>query len=232
MGLRQIDEGLWVAEDDNFVGFGAWFPVRMTVARVGEGLWVHSPIALEGVAAEIDALGPVRWIVNPCGFHGKWAADAVARWPEAQLLCSSAHGRLGTRLPDYADLDPEGPAEWAEVFDSLLVQGCPKVAETVFLHRATRTLIVTDLLFNIHESKAFLMPLVLRMAGAWKRPAQSRLWRLFTKDRGAAGAAAAELLTWDFDRVVMAHGEILEDRAKEQVAEALAWMRAGALPTA
>ncbi len=225
MALRQIDDGLWVAEGDNFVGPGAWFPVRMTVARVGEGLWVHSPIALEDFADEIDALGPVRWIVNSCGFHGKWVAAAVARWPDAQLVSSSAHHLLGTKLPPSVDLDPEVPAAWAEVFDSQLIEGCPKVAETVFLHRASRTLIVTDLLFNIHESKALLMPLILRLTGAWKRPMQSRLWRLFTKDRAAAAASVERILSWDFDRVLMAHGDVIEVGAKEQVAAALWWMR-------
>ncbi len=225
MALRQIDDGLWVAEGDNFVGLGAWFPVRMTVARVGEGLWLHSPIELAGIAEEIDALGLVRWIVNPCGFHGKWVSDAVARWPEAQLVSSSAHHLLGTKLPPSVDLDPAVPTEWGDVFDSLLIAGCPKVAETVFLHRASRTLIVTDLFFNIHESKALLMPLILRMAGAWRRPMQSRLWRLFTEDRAAAAASIEQVLSWDFDRVVMAHGDVIEVGAKEHAAAALWWMR-------
>ena len=222
--LKRIDEGLWVAEGDNFLGMGAWFPVRSVIARVGDGLWIHSPIDLSAVADAIDALGPVRWIVNPNGFHSKYAAAAVARWPDAQLLSSSAHHLLGTKLPPSIDLDPDPPAAWADVFDHHLIGGCPKVAETVFLHRASRSLIVTDLLFNIHESKAWAMPWVLRMAGAWKRPAQSRLWRLFTKDRAAAAASVQQILAWDVDRVIMAHGDVLEGDVRSQLAEALRWM--------
>lgn len=226
--LRPIDDGLWVAEGDNYTGFGTWFPVRMVVARLDDGLWVHSPIALAPFADAIDALGPVRWIVNPCGFHGKWVPDAVARWPEAAHLSSSGHALRGSSLPAWQPLDPGPHAEWAAHLDQLLIAGAPKVAESVFLHRRSRTLICTDLLFNIHTSKTWLMPWVLRMVGAWQRPAQSRLWRRLTVDRPAAAAACRQLLTWDFDRVIMAHGDILEGpNAKAALRAALAWMLAG-----
>lgn len=232
-GLRPIDDGLWVAEGDNFVGFGAWFPVRMTVVRVGEGLWINSPIPVDdALKAQIDALGEVRWIVNPCGFHGAWAGDAVARWPDAEFLCASSPMLKKAKLPASRALEGEPPAAWGDELDALLVQGAPKVSETVFLHRSSRTLITTDLLFNIHESKAFLMPWILRLVGAWKRPYQSRLWRTVTSDRAAAGASIERILQWDFDRVIMAHGDIVEAGGKDVLAAATEWMRGGvkALP--
>ncbi len=224
--LQPIDDGLWIADGDNFTGFGTWFPVRMVVARVGDGLWVHSPISLaDGVGDAIDALGPVRWIVNPCGFHGKWVPEALARWPEATHLGSSAHTLLKSKLPASEPLDPGPHPAWATELDQLLIAGCPKVGESVFLHRPSGTLICTDLIFNIHRSKTWLMPWVLRMVGAWRRPAQSRLWRSFTKDRSAARASCEAVLAWDFDRVLMAHGDVLEGpETKAALRSALAWM--------
>jgi hypothetical protein len=223
--LRTIDDGLWVAEDDNFVGGGAWFPVRMTVVRVGDGLWVHSPIPLgDALVAAINTLGAVKWVVNPNGFHGKWAAQAMKRWPDAAFYCSSAHALLGTKLPAWSPLEGPLPTEWGDVFEVLLIDGCPKVAETVFLHRGSKTLITTDLIFNIHTAKTWLMPWVLRLVGAWQRPAQSRLWRLFTKDRSAAGASLTRMLAWDFERVILAHGDILEDDARGALGGGLHWM--------
>ncbi len=226
--MRQLAEDLWVVDGDNFIGGGAWFPVRMVVARIEGALWLHSPIAIDDpLAAELATLGPVRWIVLPNGFHSKWAGATCERYPEAELWSSTAHAVLKTKLPEWQPLDPSPPAAWAGTFDPLLIAGQPKVNETVFLHRASGTLIVTDLLFNIHESKTWLMPWILRMAGAWRRPMQSRLVRLFTKDRAAAGASCRRILGWDIQRVVMAHGQILEQDAKAQLESALHWMLAG-----
>jgi len=229
--LTPFADGLWTAEDDNFIGPLAWFPVRMTVARVGDGIWVCNPIALgDDLVAAIDALGPVRWVVEPNGFHSKWAQEAMDRWPEAQLLCSTAHATLKTPLPPWTPLDPTPPAAWAGVLECLLIEGSPKVAETVFLHKPSGTLITTDLLFNIHSTKRWMMRWVLGLAGAWQRPMQSRLWRLATPDRAAAGASSRRMLQWEFDAVLMAHGTPLRGAdSKEQLTAALHWML-GAAP--
>lgn len=228
--LTAFANGLWTAEADNFIGRLAWFPVRMTVAVVGDGVWICNPIALDDeLVAAVDAVGPVRWIVEPNGFHSKWAQDACDRWPDAQLLCSDAHTRLGTKLPSWSPLDSGQPEAWADVFDSMLIEGSPKVAETVFLHKPSGTLITTDLLFNIHTTKRWMMRWVLGLAGAWKRPMQSRLWRLATRDRAAAGASCRRMLQWQFDRVLMAHGTPLTgEGARAELTSALHWMLGGA----
>ena len=99
--------------------------------------------------------------------------------------------------------------------------------EVVFFHKPTKTLIVTDLIFNIHEVANFRTKFLFWFMGAWKKPAQSRLWRMLTKDRQAAGASVSQLLQADFSRVVMAHGRILEENAKEQFTQAVSWMLQG-----
>jgi hypothetical protein len=231
--LLPITDDLWIAEGDLFIGPLAWFPVRMTVVRLGDAVWVCNPIALDDeLIAAIAAIGPVRWVVEPNGFHSAWAAEAMERWPDAELLCSSAHGRLGTKLPPWQPLE-QTPGGWKDL-EPLLIEGVPKVAETVFLHRPSRTLITTDLFFNLHTTKRWLMPWIWRLAGAWGRPAQSRLWRLFVTDRAAAGASVRRMLAWDFERVLIAHGDNLEGpEARAQVEAALAWMLAApVLPAA
>jgi hypothetical protein len=73
-------------------------------------------------------------------------------------------------------------------------------------------------------------PLFLRIVGAWRRTAQSRMWRLLTKDREAAARSVEDVLSWDFDRLVMAHGDPVDGGARERVASALAWIAAGTRP--
>ena len=104
----------------------------------------------------------------------------------------------------------------------------PGLDEHVFFHPTSRTLVVADLVFNVHACPGLGMPLFLRLVGAWKKLAQSRVWRFATKDRAAAAASIDEVLAWDFDRLVMAHGDVIESGAREQLAEALHWLRGGA----
>ena len=91
-------------------------------------------------------------------------------------------------------------------------------------------MILTDLLFQIRYPVNALTKAILWMAGVNKgKLAQSRLWRSITKDRAAAGRSVERMLAWDFDRVVLAHGDFVEGAgARERTREALWWMLDGA----
>ena len=62
--LNAIADGVWVVPAPlRFMGIFA-IGTRMTVIRAGDGLVLHSPIAIdEALKAEVDALGPVRHVV-------------------------------------------------------------------------------------------------------------------------------------------------------------------------
>lgn len=98
---------------------------------------------------------------------------------------------------------------------------------TAYLRRASRRLIVTDLFFNMHETRTWLMPWVLRMAGAWQQTAQSRIMRTRGLDRATAGASIERILAWDCDRALPTHSRIVEDGARATLATALWWMCGG-----
>ncbi|MCA9699617.1 MAG: DUF4336 domain-containing protein [Myxococcales bacterium] len=224
--LRAIDEDLWCADGLLRVGPGFWFTTRMVVIRTDEGLWLHSPIEIdEAMAAAIEALGPVRFIVAPSLMHHLFAGPAKERWPQAKLFAPAALGKKRADLAIDEALAVEGPGPWSASIDQVFIAGAPSVDEFVFFHRSTRSLIVTDLIFNIHQAPGWATPWILRMVGAWRRPAQSRIWRAGTKDKAAAGAAARKVLDWKAQRLIPAHGELLEGQACEAgVAGALAWM--------
>ena len=59
---------------------------------------------------------------------------------------------------------------------------------------------------------------------------QSRLIRSVTKDRARAGASAEQILEWPIERVIMAHGAIIEDEALPTLRSALHWMLEGRAP--
>lgn len=233
--LRTLAEGLFEVPNVAKPAPGVHFPGRMIVARLADGgLWLCSPVPIDDtLAAELAALGPVRHIVGPNYFHHLYLAQAIARYPEATVWAPVA---LQRKRPDIAfhdePLGDEAPAAWKADFDQAQICGT-KPQEVVFLHRMTRTLIVTDLIFNLHEVTGLFTGLVLRMAGAYRKPAQSRLWRMMTKDRDAARACVQRILSWDFDRVVMAHGRIVEGPdAKRTLTEGVWWMLGEPKPAA
>lgn len=224
MTLRALDNDLWCLDADLRIQAGFHLPIRMTVIRLADGgLWLHSPIAIDdATAAELAALGPVRHIVAPSRLHHLFAAAACERWPTATLHAPAGLADKQPALRIGRALAEDG--RWPEL-TIVAIAGAPKIDEHVFLHRPSGTLIVTDLLFNVHAVPGLMSPWILRMVGAWKRLAQSRIWRSMVKDRAAASASARRVIDLEFSRLVPAHGEVIDGAdTRERVGLALRWM--------
>ena len=83
--------------------------------------------------------------------------------------------------------------------------------ELAFLHASSRTLILTDLAFNVRQPTSFVTRIFLRINGALDKFGPSRLARaFFMKDHAAVRSGIERILTWDFDRVIVSHGDVLE----------------------
>lgn len=226
--MDRITDDIFAISGDLFAGL-AYFPLRMLVLRLPTGLALWSPIALDAdQAAAIDALGTVRWIIAPSKFHNLYLADAMTRWPNAQVLVPDGMAEKLKAL----DLSRAGrlaqlPAAFDGVIEARRIDGAPIANEWVLLHVPSKTLIVCDLIFNIHAVKRWSAAWIFRMVGVWKRCAQSRMWRFFVKDRAAAAASLAAVMAWDFDRLVVAHGDVIETGGQAALAQATPWMQAG-----
>jgi hypothetical protein len=93
--------------------------------------------------------------------------------------------------------------------------------EVVFFHRASRTLLFTDLIVNVIRSDSTLTKIVLTLDGIFGAPAVPRTFRTLLKwHRAETRALVDHILGWDFDRVVLAHGDVIENGGKKAVAEA------------
>jgi hypothetical protein len=121
-------------------------------------------------------------------------------------------------------LDDSAPPEWANEIDQTIFWSLPTLNEVIFCHRPSHTLILTDLVFNIHEHDSALVRLGLRVDGAWRRFAASHLLRLLIRDRPRARETISLVLSWDFERVIMSHGRILETGGRDAVRRAFAFL--------
>lgn len=218
--LDRIADDVFAFTADLRLPGGMSLPSRTTLLRRGDKVLVHSPLAIDDArAAEIDALGEVDAIIAPSCIHYLFLKAAIARWPSARVL--GAPG-LEKKVPGvgFTPLPPSGEVEGLCV---RRIDGFPYIGEHVFLH--DRTLVVTDLVFNVHAVRDAGMKMFLRIVGAWDKPAQSRFWRyLFSRDVHAGARAVRDVLSWDFDRVVVAHGDVIESDAKATLSSALAWL--------
>ena len=174
--------------------FGLRLPVttRMTVARLADGgLWLHSPITPDpGLFEALAGLGPVRWLVAPNTVHYWWLADWAARFPQAQVHAAPGLRRWARRaLPDHEVMGSRPPAAWAGQIDQLVLRG-DRLTEVVFLHRASRTLVLTDLIEDL-EPERIRGPLY-RCFHRRRRHAGGYSPRLPAQPRGLAGRRRAD----------------------------------------
>ncbi len=223
--LRPLASGLWVADRPLPLAVGD-IGARMTVVRLDDGgLLLHSPIKLDDATrAALDALGPVRAVVAPCLPHHFFVKPYLAQYPEARSYAAPGLPERRKDLRFDAVLGDEAPAQWRGQLDQLVVRGAPFMNEVALLHRASRTLVLTDLVFNVPHEKRGPARLFYWLVGAAGRFGPHRVVRLGIRDRAAARRSLDALLAWDFDRVVMSHGDVLEVGGKDRLRDAFAFL--------
>ena len=226
--LRDLARDLWVVERPQRF-FGLEVGARMTVMRLADGsLLLHSPVALDAtLRRELDAIGTVRFVVAPNRFHHLYSGDVARAYPQARLWVAAGVERKRPDLAIAGVLEDEAPAAWKNEVDQLYFRGRPFENEVVFLHRASRTLVLCDLAFNFGPSAPIVTRLVMRLFGGYGSFRTTRLDPLLIRDRHAARQSLERILAWDFDRIVIAHGEVLESGGPGALRAVYAWLLAG-----
>lgn len=203
---------------------------RMTVCRLGNGdLFVHSPVAPDdALVAELDALGPVAHVVAPNKFHHLHFAEFAARFPDATTYASPDLPSRRPDLPFEVVLGDDARPGWSGELDQCAVRGDFVLDEIVFLHRASGTLIVTDLCEEGSDEWPMLSRLAARAAGIYQKhgPPRARK-RNLRRDKPSLRRAVERILSWDFDAMILSHGRLVESGAKERFARAFAFARRG-----
>ena len=225
--MRELGTNIWIVERRQRF-YGLEVGTRMTVIRLADGsLLLHSPVLLEPVLRrELDAIGRVRFTVAPNRVHHLHAGEVAEVYPEARLWVAPGLERKRPDLVFVAVLDDDAPAVWKDEVDQVFFRGCPYENEVVFFHRASRTLIMCDLAFNFGPRAAAPTRLLMRLIRSYGRFGPSTLDPWLIRDRRAARESLERILAWDFDRVVVAHGDVLESGGREALRRGYAWLLA------
>ena len=223
--MQQLHPDLWIT-DSSLRFLGLEVGARMTVVRLpGPKLLLHSPIAAAiELVREVEALGPVEYLMAPNRFHHLFVREWQRACPEASVYVAPGLEKKRQDLDIAGVLTDEPEPGWAGTVDQVLMGGVPLANEVVFFHRPSATLIATDLAFNVGSSSPPLTRLAFRLGGAYGRLAPTLLERLLVRDRTAFRRSLERVLEWPFERVVVAHGEVLERGGRQELARGYSWI--------
>lgn len=219
--MRQIGTNIWVHEDSMKM-MGTQLGLRMTVIRLADGsVWVHSPTAIDPeLQQQVDEIGPVKHLIAANNHHCKWLQDWNEAYPDAELYVSAGIPHK-VPLSNYHILQPGMENAWAEDIDRKTMPSVPMFHETVFFHKPSQSLIVTDLIQNYPDT-SHLTGLVGVMSKYVFEPigfkgccvAPPLKMGFIIKDKPAFERFIQQIQNWDFQRIVVTHGDIIEEDAK------------------
>lgn len=190
-------------------------PLRSTMVTLKSGHKVLiSPIKFNDTQLAALKNSPPQALVAPNKFHHLYISKAAKELGVSTIFVAPG---LEKKRPDIEWPVVLGDKTWIyqEKLPMVQLQGMPSLNECVFFHRETKTLIVTDFFFNLSGLPGGFKTLPFKILGTFNAPAISKLILLATRNKKALKQSVQEILAWDFDRLVMAHGNIIETSAKE-----------------
>ena len=222
--LQAVDRDIWVV-DQPIRYFGVGIRTRMTVLRLtNRELVVISPIQIDRkIANQLNDIGKVSHIVAPNLYHYLFANNFKTRYPQA--IFWAAPGLAAKEPQLLIDRTLNAKTGWSlselefaffDGFRTIGPRGFDPLNECVFFHPKSRTLILTDAAFNFDESFPLPIQLITKIGGGYKSLSPSLLEKIATTDKQKVSRAVETVLSWNFERVIVAHGAIVETNGKEK----------------
>ena len=218
--MHPLAENLWIQSYPLSV-LGTQHGRNVTLIRLKSGETILHSMApfQEPDLLAIRTLGAPAWLVEAMLLHDTYAKEGREAFPGPLFLAPPGFDEI-VKFPTQPLLP--APPEWAGEVEVMAIDGAPMLKEHARLHVPSRTLIVADLVFNFRADERGWDRFFHRYIAGFRRyPGMSRIFRLCIKDRAAFQASMARLLAWDFDRIIVGHGEVIERDGKALLRRAL-----------
>ncbi|KIJ30807.1 hypothetical protein M422DRAFT_267638 [Sphaerobolus stellatus SS14] len=223
--IKQVAQDVWTFSRPfarmGIIPFGG----RSTVIKLRDGnVWVLASTPLEDATkTKIDQLGALqRYIVGPDAVHYLYLSARFKKaYPQAKVIgVEPLKDKKG--VPKLDGVYGVDPSETKYGFEDE-VQSCYFSAfakkDVAFNHIASKSLIEADLLFNLPareqysttQKKPFLYNHNFGPS-SWLH--QKLLW-LAGSNTATMKKDVQTVASWDFDRIIPCHGDVIEDKAKE-----------------
>jgi hypothetical protein len=229
--FREIDRNIWVGEQP-LRYFGLSVGTRMTVIRITSGeLVVISPIQPDNATIQqLNEIGEVSHIIAPNLYHSLFASNFKSFYPKAKLWAAPGLETKKPELPIDQVIQDSRNSFWDEIecllfdgFRTVGLSGASPLNECVFFHPKSHTLVLTDTAFHFDESFPLVTQLAARVLGGYKELRPSLLEQLATQEKEKVEQSVQKVLNWNFRRIIMAHGSIVETDAKRRFKEGYEW---------
>jgi hypothetical protein len=197
--------------------FGMPYPTRMVVVRLSDGsLWINSPVsATFQQAAHLEEIGPVAHLVSPTPLHDWRLKSWAGFFPRARCWKAST-------------LANAPPPAWRTEISQLLFRGSIVLSEIEFFHCRSRTLIMGDFIQNFQLQRGrWLRNALMQFGGILDggAPRDLRFSFLGKRRRQLGRESVRGILSWDFDKLVVGHGDCVESNAKTFVEQSFRWLQ-------
>ena len=201
--LREIASNFWVIEDAISLG-GIHLPLRSVLIRLkNQELLMISPThPSDALVSEIKKKGHLKHIIAPNVFHHLFVSKMKDFFPESKTYCCAGLEKKKKNFKFDEIIEHTLPSIFENDLDFCLVNTGKFYRELVFFHLESETLILTDLFFNIENSKG-LSKLFWKFYLGKNKFGSSKLVKFFLK-RSKNPFPLEKISSWDFQRVVMA----------------------------
>lgn len=200
----------------------------MTIVRTGNSnLALISPVPMtEAEVRQLNDLGEVRWLISPNGLHHLHLGTVQKIFPRAEIWGPEKSRHKRGDLFFTGVLSEEHAVPWSADLELVCVKAGPSLGEEfLFFHPESRTLVMTDFMFNIREPGGWLARTMMTLNGAMGKFTMTRLGKMVFKDRSQIRRALEKIREWDPRIAVMAHGEPVDERARERIMDSFTWLK-------
>ncbi|MEH6348306.1 MAG: DUF4336 domain-containing protein [Bermanella sp.] len=223
--LNKLSNDLWtVFSPSKFLLFHVG--TRMTVMRLSNGdVLLYSPVLIyPALKKEIDNVGKVTHVVCPNNFHHLYAHQAMALYPQANLHGPKALHKKRKDLSFSHILSDTPHPDWKQDIELLTIEGS-LMHETVFYHKSSKVLLTCDIVENFKTSEHLLTRIWLKLGGCHGKISWPIILRLVYINRKKARVSLQKMFEFPFEKVVIAHGEVLEKDARSLLRAGLNWLK-------
>jgi hypothetical protein len=216
-----IKDQIWIIEYPVRFGGMDLFG-RTTIIKLENGdLIIHDPCKINDlIKRKIDEIGVVKYIIAPGYYHHLFVTDFQLEYPNAETyLCPGLEQKRPDIKFDWILANSPDP-RWEGILDQVLVHGTKYIWEIAFFHKPSKTLILVDLLENIGDNYQHNAGLWLRfwwkaIFRMWNNPKAAPEYQMGWGNKKIVKIALDKILSWDPERVILAHGENIEENANE-----------------
>jgi len=225
--IREVKSGVWTFSRPFQRAPGVPFGGRSTAVKLNDGaVWLFaSTKADEETLSKIREIGPVKYIVTPDFEHYLNLADFHKAFPDAKVIgvdgVEAKPALSGVKFAGIYGKDPAGTTYGFEDEVSACYFSGFKNKDVAFFHKASKTLIEADLLFNLPPLEQYSnsttspygwWPFVSYIAPF--TTAHRLLISSQTVNEAACKKDAVTVDSWDFDTIIPCHGDVVAKDAK------------------